>query len=187
MPSSMSSLAGIKESSWIPQVVSPMCTITLTMHVHGLLVCSMCTIPLSIHGYGLLVCLFLTGTQATAKLDVNTLSHPTIRHRRCSVLLAEDASAQRCEDCGEYRKNLRAQLSRQRKAADNTASRTDPKSHVNIRYLQTPEMEARIQKLHDSTRTLAKKVGRLEAKINAAAEKAGVMVDEGCIKTSQQL
>ena len=40
-------------------------------------------------------------------------------------------------------------------------------------------MEARIQKLHDSTRTLAKKVGRLEAKINAAAEKAGVMVDEG--------
>jgi len=56
---------------------------------------------------------------------------------------------------------------------------TDPKSHVNICYLQTPEMEARIQKLHDSTCTLAKKVGCLEAKINAVAEKAGVMVDEG--------
>ena len=46
---------------------------------------------------------------------------------------------------------------------------------------QTLEMETRIKKLHDSTHTLAKKVGRLEAKINTAAEKAGVTVDEGMI------
>ena len=46
---------------------------------------------------------------------------------------------------------------------------------------QTLEMETRIKKLHDSTHTLAKKVGHLEAKINTEAEKAGVTVDEGMI------
>jgi len=68
-------------------------------------------------------CLFLTGTQATAKLDVNTLSYPTIQHR-CSILLAEDALPQHCKDCGE---NLQAQLTQQKKAVDN---RTDPKEII---------------------------------------------------------
>jgi len=115
---------------------------------------SMCLI---IHGCGLFVFLFLNGTQATTKLDVNTLSHPTIQHR-CSILLAEDALPQHCKDC---RENLRAQLTQQKKAVDN---QTDPKV---MSTSATPEMETRIKKLHDSTRTLAKKFGHLEAKINA--------------------
>ena len=140
---------------------------------------ALCTIILCMHVYEMLVRLLRAGTQATAKWDENTLPYPTIRHRACCMLLTEDASAERCKDCGEYRKVLRAHLSRQKNAVDNTVSRTDPTSHVNIRYLQTPEMETRIKLLHDTTRTLSKKIGRLEAKIDAAAEKAGVVVDEG--------
>ena len=140
------------------------------------IVCSMCTVT-EYSCYGLLVCLFLTDAQATTKLDVNPLSQPTIWHRRCFILL-EGASAQRCKNSGEY---LRAQLSWQKKAVDNTVSWTDPKSHVNMSTSQTLEMETRIKKLHDSTHTLAKKVGHLEAKINTEAEKAGVTVDEGMI------
>ena len=118
-----------------------------------------------------------TGTQLVAKEDRATLPHPTIRHGGCDMILPADASVARCKNCTEYRKSLRSQCSRYRKRTESCSSRTDPSSHINLRYLQAPEKDERIRKLHDATRALSRKVSRLQAKIKAAADKSAVVLD----------
>ncbi len=122
---------------------------------------------------------YLTGSQVSAREEQNTLPYPTTRHRGCEILLPADASVSRCKSCIKYRNSLRSQLSRRGSTTETSDSRTDPTSHVSTRYLRTPEKDMQMKKLHETTRALSKKVSRLEAKTQAAAEKAGVIVDDG--------
>ena len=109
-----------------------------------------------------------------AREDSSSFPYPTIRHESCAVLLSRDDPLLRCIACSEYRKSLRAQLSWQERTAD----RTDPSSHVNNRYLTSQEKGMQLKKLHDSTRSLARKVSRMQARIKASIERDGIVVDD---------
>lgn len=99
-----------------------------------------------------------SGTQATAKVDQSTLPYPTIRHRNCALLIPSDALVIRCKDCSLHCKSLRSLLSRQSKAANTPTNWTDPTSHVNTRYLHTPEKNMRMKNLHSTVRSLSKRL-----------------------------
>lgn len=122
--------------------------------------------------------MYLIGTQVTAKEEQNMLPYSTIRHAGCEMLLPADTSVSRCKSCTKYRNSLRSQLSRHESYAQSSDSRSDPSNHINTRYLRTPEKDLRMKKLHNTTRTLSKKVSRLESKIQAATNKTGITVND---------
>ncbi len=115
------------------------------------------------------------GTSVTASLDSKT-EPPTIRHAKCAQLLAEDCETKRCSSCVSYRKTLHAMLSRHDKSS--SASKTAPDSHVNYRYLSTPEKVERLSRLHTLQRQTNLRLQRMKAKIEQVAEEKGIEVDE---------
>ena len=70
--------------------------------------------------------------------------YKTICCTSCEVFVEQ--SALRCDPCKAYRKILNSMLSRQQRATDQ--SPTQPDSHANFRYLNTPQRKKRIERLH---------------------------------------
>ena len=101
----------------------------------------------------------------------------TIRHVECRILLAAGEGV-RCSECTHYRKTLLAMLSRNQRLSDTAVSRTDASSHVNYRYLRTPEKIKCLQALHHQNRLNLKKLSRIQSKLKVAIEQQSVVVDE---------
>ena len=51
-------------------------------------------------------------------------------------------------------------------------------SHVNYRYLPTPEKDRRLRELHSQHRNTTKRLKRLEDKLAVAIEEKGISIDE---------
>lgn len=84
----------------------------------------------------------------------------TVRHAQCHLIIK---NGPRCTICIRYRKALRSMLSRHRKQEIST-NRTDISSHVNFRFLTTPEKSKRF----DNARVEGS-VRRIECEKNRAA------------------
>ena len=61
--------------------------------------------------------------------------------------------------------------------SDLNVDRTAPDSHVNYRFLCTPEKDVRLQHMHSELRCTKLQKKRLKQKLEEAIEKDGVVVD----------
>ena len=102
------------------------------------------------------------------------LDFPTIRHSDCELLI--NKSLTRCPKCSTHRKLLHALLSRQQKGF--STDKTAPDSHVNYRFLTTPEKVDRLQRLHSAHRKTKLQLDRVKAKLAQAIEEKGVVTDD---------
>ena len=105
---------------------------------------------------------------------IATVDASTIRHKKCSFLIAE--GNKRCDVCKHYRKTLTSMLAR--KENTTTTDRTAPDSHVNYRYLTSPEKKERMQRLHTLQRQTKQQLDSMKARISQSVEVSGVTVDE---------
>ena len=83
----------------------------------------------------------------------------------------------RCESCKIYRSVLRAMYSREKKCSP-SSEKTKPTSHVNYRYLSTPEKHLRMANLRAELAQQKRKMMLLEEKVKGLTETSGVEVDE---------
>ena len=102
------------------------------------------------------------------------LSQPTTRHRECVLLLTKDDPTQ-CQQCVFYHETLRIMAFRHNQ--EQIQSKFVPSSHVNYRYLTSPQKKERLRRLHDHSRSLQKKLVRHQEHIAALAAKEGVHLD----------
>ena len=75
-----------------------------------------------------------------ATYDTDFVGHHTIRTTACKTFVGPSSSSlpsTRCDSCAAHRKVLNSMVSRQQK--DRTEDRTQTDSHVNFRYLSTPD------------------------------------------------
>ena len=100
----------------------------------------------------------------------------TIRHAKCDVLVQSDLV--RCLQCSRYRKTLHTYLLRQESPAQSKSDRTAPDSHVNNRYLSTPEKHDRLQHLHQLLTCTKLQVKRVKQKLASAIKEGSIEVDE---------
>ena len=107
--------------------------------------------------------------------DKETLNLPTIRHRDCELLLPHVSSGSRCSSCTTYRKTLRSLSSRH---TSKEQSHFDISSHINYRFLTTPEKDQRLRELHSQHRNTTKRMKRVQDKLAVAIEEKGISVDE---------
>lgn len=98
---------------------------------------------------------------------------PTVRTSSCEVLLA---TKERCDACTSYRSNLRAIHSRVQKTPALSPSSTS--SHINIRYLSTPEKNKRYRGLKARCVAAEKEVKRLKEGISNLMESGSVEVNK---------
>lgn len=77
--------------------------------------------------------------------------------------------------------------SKKETSQSSTSTPASTKSHVNYRYLSTPEKDQRLQELHTQYRCSAKKAKRLEEKLKAMIEEKGEVVDEGLNSDLKQI
>lgn len=112
------------------------------------------------------------------------LPYSTVRHSECELL--QVAAELRCSSCTRYRSTLRS-LSVKNLAQDIPTPRVTASSHVNYRFLSTPEKVDRLHYIHTQYRNVSKKLFRLSAKISESIARDGVLVDEELHKIFQQL
>ena len=115
--------------------------------------------------------LFLTGTQVVAGVNPR-LVPATIRHAQCSILVP--TTTPRCARCTEYRHSLRSMRARSTKPPE---EETASSSHINYRYLSTPEKLERMKTLHRTNRAARMKIERLKVKLKNAIDNKGVSLD----------
>ena len=94
-------------------------------------------------------------------MESRLLGTATIRHKDCELVVEGDT---RCKACKHHRSTLHAIYSRIEKNEAGKENRTAPTSHVNYRYLSSPEKSERLSRLHQAARTAQRRVssGRLQ-------------------------
>ena len=116
------------------------------------------------------------GTREVAKEESILLRKPTIRHACCAILLPPSSTCTRCLSCNSYRHILRSLAYRMEKT-DRAVDRSAPQSHVNYRFLNTPDRLERLHRMHSVLRSTKLQKKRLKEKLQEAIEKDGVIVD----------
>lgn len=97
----------------------------------------------------------------------------TVRHINCELIVAGGI---RCNTCKAYRSTLRALYSRYIKQKSRLC--TSPRSHVNIRYLRTPERQKRFRNLKAHSKAVSRKLANLKSKISNEMALNSVQLDE---------
>lgn len=100
---------------------------------------------------------------------------PTVRHHDCELFVHEEKSC--CSICKVYKRTLASKLARnnkQTKPLDVSLS-----SHVNNRYLHSPELRTKLALHQKCRRNMLKQINRLKEKLEMAAEDEGVILNEG--------
>lgn len=119
--------------------------------------------------------LFFTATYGSACVESRLLGRPTIRHKNCERIIEHDTL---CPPCKGHRNSLHAIYSRIEKCKKGKENCVDPHSHVNYRYLTSPEKTQRLSALHQAARTAQQQVRRLKARLEEELTTAGEIVDE---------
>ena len=96
-----------------------------------------------------------------------------IRRNDCSVLLSSPGT--RCNACTKYRLTLNALLHKKHKKSDD---RSDPSSHTNFRYLNTPQKMLRMRRLNVRYRNTQARVKCLKQNLARAVQERGISVDD---------
>ena len=101
----------------------------------------------------------------------------TVRHSKCELL----TEALKCPTCTAYHHTLRSMYSRHKKqrcSPRRMMYRSSPGSHVNFRYLTTPEKHNRYTRLRQQAKASKKMVEGLKRKIAEMTSANGVILDE---------
>ncbi len=93
----------------------------------------------------------------------------------CEIMV-HHSYLKRCGPCREYRVFLDRKISRN-KLLPAISNKCSPSSHVNYRYLNSPEKRQRLRKLHHQNRITKQKVTRMKARIEKLTEERSVPVD----------
>jgi len=97
----------------------------------------------------------------------------TVRSTKCEILVCN----QKCDSCKAYQATLRALASREEKNAETTPTkRISASSHVNFRYLSTPDKSARLARCSTRAKLALKDVERLRKKIDILTERDGLSI-----------
>ena len=125
--------------------------------------------------FGSLCCVnvhnYCSGSNITARYVKDYFSFHTIRCASCTLLVPPSIS--RCDPCMAYRKILNVMVSRSTKASD---SKTQPDSHVNLRFLNTPQRKERFSRIRVQRKVCQQHVKRLRERIERLIEENGVQV-----------
>ena len=126
----------------------------------------------------------ITSKQSSAYIDtLSTVTDSkgeiyteTVRTPSCEMLVSKEGV--RCSACRKYRGTLRSLRSRlEKRLATTPTKRTDPSSHVNFRYLNTPEKSTRIVNRSAQVRSAKSQVKRLQEKLQAITAKDGIVLE----------
>lgn len=107
-----------------------------------------------------------------AKYVQDYFSFHTVRCTSCQLLVSVPLS--RCDPCTEYRKILNAMVSRQSNTCEDS---TQPESHTNYRFLNTPDRKVRVQRLRLKSRMSEQREKRIRERLERIVEERGVEVD----------
>ena len=106
----------------------------------------------------------------------------TVRCDNCELLVPQQSESvgvvMRCGKCNEYRKTLNRMLFRIESSKGNNPDKCHPQSHTNYRFLNTPEKDKRLQRLHQQSRINQQRAERLKVRLERATELRGTMVGE---------
>lgn len=103
----------------------------------------------------------------------------TIRHVQCPVKIPKIRNTKRCTCCKNHCDNvLHSSLSRLLKQGDKQQARYNIDSHVNYRYLTTPEKVDRMHRLHNAVRVSKHKISDLQGQLDKAIKIDGMRLDE---------
>ena len=119
--------------------------------------------------------ILILGTKEVAKEETTLLRKPTVRHICCAVLLPATSKTIRCTNCEGHRHTLRSLSCRVE--TPSAVEKTAPDSHVNYRFLSTPEKTVRLKRIHSELRCMHLKKERLKTKLEKVVEEEGVVVD----------
>ena len=113
--------------------------------------------------------MFTIGSNRIAFCDDRFTTKSTVRASSCVVLgLSKELKAgSRCPSCHSHRKVLNSQLLCHTKHRHDTS---EPSSHTNYRYLNTPQKVERLHKFRSFVRVCHQKVERLKKKAIAIIE-----------------
>ena len=98
----------------------------------------------------------------------------TVRHVNCELLV--NNGGVKCNVCKAYRSALRAMYSHYVKQKSRLC--TSPRSHVNLRYLSTPERQKRFKNIKAQAKASSRKLAALESKIRNDMAAKSVELDE---------
>ncbi|KAL5506287.1 hypothetical protein EMCRGX_G007900 [Ephydatia muelleri] len=107
-------------------------------------------------------------------IDTALLNHSeTVRHKNCKLIIHPNSSAVRCSACSTYRSTLLTQKWKR-------ASTSVENERINYRFIQLPDLVARLGNIRASYRSLLKQLDRLRSRIHQDTEVKGVFLDEEC-------
>ena len=111
--------------------------------------------------------IIFSGTEI-AKEENQFCHTPTICHTVCVILLSSDTTQTRCTCYESHRHTLRSLACRVKK--EKSVDKIAPNSHVNYRFLCTPEKADRLKRSHSELRCSKLKNERLKPKLIRAIE-----------------
>lgn len=117
-----------------------------------------------------------------AIVETAPTGHSTIRHNECDLVVP---SGRRCSKCEKHRKSLLVMAHRH--ASDIPSAATDPQSHTNYRYLSSPQLAERCEKLHNCLIASQKRVSLLRNKIEKLCDDHAVLVNPELDDDLQQI
>ena len=110
----------------------------------------------------LLIIYVLCAGKDIAVYDSIAIPHATIRRIKCAHIIKKGS---RCQKCTLYTKNLNSLCSQYRSCQSETSNRTAASSHINFKYLSTPEKIICLQNLHKENQSTHKKLRNLERRV----------------------
>ena len=105
-----------------------------------------------------------------------------------SVLALPPDDVLRCSYTN-YRRTLAVMAScpGHRKDQQQVVKRTAPSSHINYRYLSSPEKIDHLHRLHEDSQSIQKKVHRLRSRITQMISSSGVTLDDEIISDLHEI
>lgn len=107
----------------------------------------------------------------------------TIRSEGCQLLICQGVQT-RCQNCNAHRNSLRKMLSRSAKGKEKSLA---PDSHVNLRYLNTPEKQQKHQQMKTGITSAQRESSTLLAAINALQQQSTVELDDSMSEDMLQI
>ena len=99
----------------------------------------------------------------------------TIRHVNCHWSLKEDCRSTRCSICRAYRYVLKSGIKHLHSV--DSIVKSLPESHVNFRYLNTPEKIKRMKNMHKLICKKDRKISRLQHSLTKLIKDDGIIMD----------
>ena len=120
-----------------------------------------------------------------AAVELNGQSYgATVRSAKCQIL----TSGTKCPECVHYRDIIRSIHHRWQKRLKTSPSQlTSTHSHVNDRWLKTPERKAKVAKLRQRVRSAESMVKYMKEKIAVSTDELGTHVDDSLHNGLEQI